>query len=191
MDDKSLIRKFSEGDQQAVRLLIENNRNLVWHIIASMVGNSNERDDLFQEVFLRVVKGLRSFREDSRLSTWIGSITHHVCVDHLRKKKREMNIYSYDDDIKKVSNIQTGSTGNIAEKEDLNKFILEAITKLPADFRMVITLYHMDECSYRDIAGITGMPDGTVKSYINRARTMLREILVNRIPDLADIRNDE
>lgn len=191
MDDKSLIRKFSEGDQQAVRLLIENNRNLVWHIIASMVGNSNERDDLFQEVFLRVVKGLRSFREDSRLSTWIGSITHHVCVDHLRKKKREMNIYSYDDDIKKVSNIQTGSTGNIAEKEDLNRFILEAITKLPADFRMVITLYHMDECSYRDIAGITGMPDGTVKSYINRARTMLREILVNRIPDLADIRNDE
>ena len=191
MDDKILIRRISEGDQHALRLLIENNRNLVWHIIVSLVGNSSDGEDLFQEAFLRVFKGIRHFRSDSRLSTWIGSIAHHVCVDYLRKKKREMSVHSYDTDIKQVSNISTGVGGNITEKEDLKKIILAAIARLPQDFRTVITLYHLDECSYRDIAEITGMPDGTVKSYISRGRNLLREILVSLVPDLAEIRHDE
>ncbi len=191
MDDKTLIRKISEGDQQAVRLLVDNNRNLVWHIIVSLVGNSSEGEDLFQEVFLRVFKGMRNFREDSRLSTWIGSITHHVCVDHLRKKNREKVVQSYDTDIKQVHNIAAVTGGNPTEKEDLNSIILAAIARLPQDFRTVITLYHLDECSYRDIAEITGMPDGTVRSYISRGRHLLREILISLVPDLAEIRSDE
>jgi RNA polymerase sigma-70 factor (ECF subfamily) len=191
MDDKTLIRRINQGDQQAVRLLVENNRNLVWHIIVSLVGNSRDGEDLFQEVFLRVFKGIRHFREDSRLSTWIGSITHHVCVDYIRKRKRETVVHSYDTDIKEVHNISAGNGGNTTEKEDLNKIILAAIARLPQDFRTVITLYHLDECSYRDIAEITGMPDGTVKSYISRGRNLLREILVGLVPDLAEIRSDE
>lgn len=191
MDDKTLIRKISEGDQQAVRLLVDNNRNLVWHIIVSLVGKSSDGEDLFQEVFLRVFKGMRNFREDSRLSTWIGSIAHHVCIDYLRKRKRERVVQSYDADIKQVHNISAGTGGNTTEKADLNKIILAAIAGLPQDFRTVITLYHLDECSYRDIAEITGMPDGTVRSYISRGRHLLREILVGLVPDLAEIRGDE
>ncbi|MBN1144726.1 MAG: RNA polymerase sigma factor [Bacteroidales bacterium] len=191
MDDKTLIRRIAEGDQHAVRLLVENNRNLVWHIIVSLVGNSSDGEDLFQEVFLRVFKGIRQFRSDSRLSTWIGSIAHHVCVDYLRKKKREMIVQSYDTDVKQIINISTGARGNITEKEDLKKIILAAIARLPRDFRTVITLYHLDECSYRDIAEITGMPDGTVRSYISRGRHLLREILVGLVPDLAEIRSDD
>jgi RNA polymerase sigma-70 factor (ECF subfamily) len=191
MDDQTLIKKIHEGDRQAVRLLVEKNQNLVWHIIASFFGNSSDGEDLFQEVFLRVFKGIRHFRSDSRLSTWIGSITHHVCVDFLRRKKRDTNIYSYEADIKQVSHISAGVGGNITEKEDLNKIILTAIARLPQDFRTVITLYHLDECSYRDIAEITGMPDGTVKSYISRGRNLLREILISLVPDLAEIRSDE
>lgn len=191
MDDKTLIKKIHEGDRKAVRLLVEKNQNLVWHIIVSLTGNSQDGEDLFQEVFLRVFKGIRNFRSDSKVSTWIGSIAHHVCVDHLRKKKRDMNIHSYDTDIKQVCNISSGPGGNKTEKEDLNRIILAAIARLPQDFRTVITLYHLDECSYRDIAEITGMPDGTVRSYISRGRSQLRDILVGLVPDLAEIRNDE
>ncbi len=191
MDDKALIKKIHEGDRQAIRLLVEKNQNLVWHIIVSLTGNSQDGEDLFQEVFLRVFKGIRHFRADSRLSTWIGSIAHHVCVDYLRKRKRDINIHSYDTDIRQVSNISTGAGGNKTEKEDLNKIILAAIARLPQDFRTVITLYHLDDCSYRDIAEITGMPDGTVRSYISRGRSLLREILVSLVPDLAEIRHDE
>jgi RNA polymerase sigma factor (sigma-70 family) len=190
MDDKTLIKKIHGGDLPAIRLLVENNQKLIWHIIISMVGRNADSEDLFQEVFLRVFKGIRHFRADARLSTWIGSITHHVCVDYLRKKKREIDIRSYDADQKLTLDFSPDMSWKKTENEDLSKLVLAAITKLPADFRTVITLYHLDECSYRDIAEITGMPDGTVKSYISRGRNLLREMLINLIPDLAEMRDD-
>jgi len=190
MDDKTLIKKVSDGDLSAIRLLVENNKNLIWHIIISMVGRNSDCEDLFQEVFLRVFKGFKSFRADARLSTWIGSITHHVCVDYLRKKKKEVNIQSYDADQKLVLNFSPDMSWKRHEKEDINRLIRAAIINLPEDFRTVITLYHLDECSYRDIAEITGMPDGTVKSYISRGRNLLREMLITLIPDLEKILDD-
>lgn len=77
-----------------------------------------------------------------------------------------------------------------AENVDLHKLVLQAISKLPGDYRTVITLYHIDECSYREIAEITGMPEGTVKSYISRGRNLLREMLTSLVPDIVDIMND-
>jgi RNA polymerase sigma factor (sigma-70 family) len=190
MDDKTLIKKVNDGDLSAIRLLVENNKNLIWHIIISMVGHNSDCEDLFQEVFLRVFKGFKRFRADARLSTWIGSITHHVCVDYLRKKTREMDFQQYDTDQKLVLSFSADMSWKQPEREDLNRLVRAAIAELPPDFRTVITLYHLDECSYRDIAEITGMPDGTVKSYISRGRNLLREILVNLIPDLAEIMDD-
>jgi RNA polymerase sigma-70 factor (ECF subfamily) len=190
MDDKNLIEKVKSGNRSAIRLLVENNKNLVWHIIISMVGHGNNSEDLFQEVFLQVFKGLQRFRADSRLSTWIGSITHHVCVDYLRKKIKETEIYNDNVDEKITLNIYQDKNWKEYDKEDLNGIVLRAITRLPAAYRTVITLYHLDEKSYKEIAEITGMPDGTIKSYINRGRNMLREILSKLVPDIAEILND-
>lgn len=190
MDDKILIKKVNDGDLSAIRLLVEKNKNLIWHIIISMVGHNSDCEDLFQEVFLRVFKGFKHFRADARLSTWIGSITHHVCIDYLRKKKREMDFQPYDTDQKLVLNFSPDMSWKQPENEDLNRLVRTAIAKLPADFRTVITLYHLDERSYRDIAEITGMPDGTVKSYISRGRNLLREMLITLVPDLAEILDD-
>jgi RNA polymerase sigma factor (sigma-70 family) len=190
MDDKTLIKKINDGDLSAVRFLVEKNKNLIWHIIISMVGHNRDCEDLFQDVFLRVFKGLKRFRADSLLSTWIGSITHHVCVDYLRKRKKEMDLQSYENDQQLVPNFSMDMNWKQTEKEDLNKVVIAAIAKLPADYRTVITLYHLDECSYRDIAEITGMPDGTVKSYISRARNLLRETLITMVPDLMEIMDD-
>jgi RNA polymerase sigma-70 factor (ECF subfamily) len=156
-----------------------------------MVGHNRDGEDLFQQVFFRVFKGIKQFRADSRLSTWMGSITHHVCVDYLRKRKREMGIQSYDDDQKLMHSFPSDVNWKQAEKEDINRLVLESIAKLPADFRTVITLYHLDECSYHDIAEMTGMPEGTVKSYISRGRNQLREMLTTLIPDFAEIRHDK
>ena len=188
MDDKTLIKKVNEGDRSAIRLLVENNKNLIWHIIISMVGHVSDSEDIFQEVFLQVFKGLKHFRADARLSTWIGSITHHVCVDFIRKKKTE--IHNKDDDQSIAQSILQDKTWKQYDKKDLNKMVLNAINKLPSAYRTVITLYHLDEKSYREIAEITGMPDGTIKSYINRGRNMLREIISNLVPDIAEILND-
>jgi RNA polymerase sigma-70 factor (ECF subfamily) len=93
----------------------------------------------------------------------MGSITHHVCVDYLRKKKRESDLRNYDGDLNTVPCLSPDVSWKMTENEDLNRVLLAAIAKLPPDFRTVITLYHLDERSYREIAEITGMPDGTVK----------------------------
>ncbi len=190
MDDKTLIKKVNEGDRSAIRFLVDSNKNLIWHIIISMVGHGSDCEDLFQEVFLQVFKGLKRFRADARLSTWIGSITHHICVDYIRKKKKETEMQSQDATQNIAESILQDKNWKQYDKKDLNKMVLDAINKLPAAYRTVITLYHLDEKSYKEIAEITGMPDGTIKSYINRGRNMLREIISNLVPDIAEILND-
>lgn len=190
MDDKSLIKKANDGDRSAIRLLVENNKNLIWHIIISMVGHNKDSEDLFQEVFLQVFKGLHRFRADARLSTWIGSITHHVCVDYLRKKNKVYDMQSTYTDQELELRLTPDKSWKHPEKEDFNKLVLNAIANLPPAYRTAITLYHLDERSYREIAEITGMPDGTVKSYISRGRNLLRKVLVNLVPDMVEILND-
>jgi RNA polymerase sigma factor (sigma-70 family) len=190
MEDQTLIQKVLEGDIPSVRLLVENNRNLIWHIIVSMTGRNKDSEDLFQDVFFRVFKYSRSFRGQSKVSTWIGSIAHHVCVDYLRRKKIETGLWNHDDDEKVLAGIQAEMNWKSAEKEDINRIVQDAITRLPAGYRTVITLYHLEECPYKDIAEITGMPEGTVKSYISRGRNMLREILIGIVPDMAEILSD-
>jgi RNA polymerase sigma factor (sigma-70 family) len=190
MDDKTLIKKILYGDRSAISLLVENNKNLVWHIIISMVGHTSDCEDLFQEVFLQVFKGLKRFRADARLSTWVGSIAHHVCVDYIRKKKKESDFQNRDTNDELAINFLPDMNWKQAEREDLNRVVLIAINKLPATYRTPIILYHLDECSYREIADITGMPDGTLKSYISRGRNLLREILIKLVPDIVGILDD-
>lgn len=190
MDDKTLIEKVNNCDLSAIRFLVEENKNLVWHIIIAMVGRNNDCEDLFQDVFLRVFEGIKYFRADARLSTWIGSITHHVCVDYLRKKKKETNFQYGELNKSTVLNFAPDKSWEKAEKEDLNHMVLVAIARLPTDYRTVITLYHLDERSYREISEITGMPEGTVKSYISRGRNLLRKTLLILAPDLTEILDD-
>ena len=190
MDDKKLIEKIHNGDLSAIRSLVEENKNLIWHIIITMVGRNRDSEDLFQEVFLRVFKGIKAFRADARISTWIGSIAHHVCIDYLRKKKKETASQHDEKDQKSVPGFAQDKSWKKTENEDLNQMVLATIDKLPADYRTVITLYHLDERSYREITEITGMPEGTVKSYISRGRNLLRETLTALIPDLTEILDD-
>jgi RNA polymerase sigma factor (sigma-70 family) len=190
MDDKILIEKVSEGDIPAIRFLVEKYKNLVWHIIISTVGHNKDSEDLFQDVIFRVYKGCKKYRADARLSTWIASIAHNVSIDYIRKRKKEMDLCAPDADYRLVSNTSEDTGWKQTEKEDINRLLLEAITKLPPGYRTAITLYHLDDCSYREISEITGMPEGTVKSYINRGRNMLREALMVLVPDIAEIVND-
>ena len=189
MEDIQLIKRVKEGDQNAIRLLIENSKNIIWHIIISLVGRDSNSEDLFQESCLQVFKNLKYFRGEARLTTWIGSVTHNVCVDYLRKKKTTRSVLEQQPEKLLTPQISDKSWKQ-PEKEDLKKLVLEYISNLPLAYRLVITLYHLDERSYREISGITGMPDGTVKSYIKRGRELLREVLLHNVPDIVEILDD-
>ncbi len=101
-----------------------------------------------------------------------------------------MNLRSRDDEQHPVIINTEDNNWKQADNKDLHRLVLATIAELPADYRTVITLYHLDEQPYREISEITGMPEGTVKSYISRGRALLRKKLLTLVPDLAEIMDD-
>lgn len=184
MDDQDLIAKVREGNLSAFRFLVEKHKRLVWHLVFRMVNQAEDAEDLTQEVFLRVFKDIRKFRGDAKLSTWIGAIAYNVGVDYLRKHKKN-KIYPTD-------NLEYFFKGKTAEdtsdgqtnRDMLKKIVHQLIDQMPVHYRTVITMYHLQGFSYNEITDMTGMPEGTVKSYLNRSRSMLREKILQVIPDI-------
>lgn len=187
MDDIDLITQIRCGNENAYRTLVENHKNLVWHMVLRMVSRQEDAEDLCQDVFLQVFRNIGNFRGDSKLSSWIGSIVYHVCIDFLRKKGREKNRAGDNPGFDNGGLAYADMAGKKMDRAKLKTVVHKIIRNLPLRYRTVITLYHLEEFSYKEIAGITGMPEGTVKSYISRAREMIRDQILKVVPDIQPV----
>ena len=176
-DEQKLIQDILEGNKEAFSELIERYKRLVSHIVYKMVKTNEDRQDLCQDVFIKVYQNLESFKGDCKLSSWIGRIAYNASLNHLGKKKPQL----WDDISPELSLDSQPNSSLLLDEEiankDMVKRISEEIQLLPPPYNVIVTLYHLDEMSYQDIAEVTGMPDGTVKSYLFRARRLLRERL--------------
>lgn len=183
-DEKNLLTKAKNNDIDAFEKLIEIYQKKVFNIAFRMMGNYEDANDAAQEVFIRVFRSLESFKEQSAFSTWIYRITTNVCLDELRKKKNKKLIYideeikNEDGEVKRQIESDEPTPEILAEKNEIKKFINEAINSLSEEHKLVIVLRDIQGFSYNEIASITKTPEGTVKSRINRARQALKEILV-------------
>jgi len=185
MNDEYLILEIKKGNRQAFRYLVDKYNNLVWHLILRMVNQHEDAEDLSQEVFLRVYRDIHKFRGESKLSTWIGSIAYNAATDYLRKRGRKQKVMvDYNDIIPDIRTDDIATPLEELSREDTKKMIHVIIERMPVQFRTVITLYHLEQFSYAEITEVTGMPEGTVKSYISRGRTFIKEKLVTMIPGL-------
>ncbi|MEX0966891.1 MAG: RNA polymerase sigma factor [Bacteroidia bacterium] len=176
MEDCKLARLVRSGDRDAFRLLINRNQRLVNHIVYKAVGDAFEREEICQDVFLKVYRNIGKFKGDAKLSTWIGRIAYHQALDYRKRKK--LNTVSLQKDEEDNFNYEpaaTESADEISHKQDFNAMLESQLLKLAPHYRTVLTLYHLDEMSYQEIGDIMKMPEGTVKSYLFRARKMLRE----------------
>jgi RNA polymerase sigma factor (sigma-70 family) len=184
MNDAELIAQVCNDNTSACRFLVDKYKNLVWHMVLRMVNQQEDAEDLCQEVFLRVFRDIRKFRGDSKLSTWIGTITYHVCVDYIRRKGREK--VDFTDTMEKVAfgKVSDEDATELFDRASVKKLVHQLIGEMPLHYRTVITLYHLEEFSYKEISEVTGMPEGTVKSYINRGRNMIRERILQSVPDI-------
>lgn len=190
MDDITLVARVRDGNSYAFRFLIEKYKNLVWHIVSRMV-DRKEAEDMAQEIFIRIHKDIGKFRGESKLSTWIGSITYHSCVDHIRKKNRgkEMMVEEYSPSMLAMIDIPDRvSSFDRAVLKNLVHRILEA---MPWQYRTVVTLFHLEGFTYQEITEITGMPEGTVKSYLNRGRQIIQDKMIRLVPDIRSILFDK
>jgi RNA polymerase sigma factor (sigma-70 family) len=179
-----LVRKVLDGDQRKFEQIIKIHERLVTHIVFRMVSDSVDREEICQEVFIKVYQNLAGFNFNAKLSTWIAKIAHNHCINFLRKHKLDLlEDISHPEDHSEIQFTESLHTKSIApdtesELKDRTEIIKKEIEKLPEKYKIILTLYHIDELSYKDIGDVVDMPEGTVKSYLFRARKMLRDSLL-------------
>ncbi|MCK5126678.1 MAG: sigma-70 family RNA polymerase sigma factor [candidate division Zixibacteria bacterium] len=178
-DQRALVEQILAGDNKAFKTLITDNQRLVSHVVFRMIRPGPDQEDICQEVFIKVYQNLDRFRFDSKLSTWIARIAYTSCLNFLDKKKLPL----YDDLGDEGQSFEP--VGKEADRPDFRfeesevSDILKAeIDDIPPVYRTIVTLYHLDQMSYAEIAKIMKMPEGTVKSYLFRARKLLKEKLL-------------
>ena len=176
ISDEDLVRQFHDGNEDAFRLLVERNQDKVRSIILYTLNRNDVVDDIAQDVFIKVYKGLDNFRFDSKFYTWLYRITVNKCRDELRKRRWKrfipLNHSSGNEEPKNVTGLTTEQNHN-----DFKDAVHAALQKLPAKYREIIVLKDIEDYSYEEIAEILECRMGTVKSRLSRARVELRKIL--------------
>jgi len=174
MNDAELVAQILNGNMKSFTFLVSRYQKLVVHITGRLIQRREELEDVSQEVFLKVYQNLGKYRNECKLSTWIATIAYNTSVNYLRKFKKNDET-GLDD--KAILDKLTDFKQDDYETIDLHRYIREQIELLPVHYRTVLTLYHLEEFSYQEIEQITGMPEGTVKNYLFRAKALLKEKL--------------
>ena len=174
MDDFELISQILTGNRNAFTFFVNRYQRLVVHIAGRIIQRHDELEDVCQEIFLKVYNNLGKYRNECKLSTWIATIAYNESINYLRKIKKFDNANPIDSEA--LRNLADFSFSSY-ERTDLHQYIREQTERLPIQYRTVLTLYYLDEFSYQEIEQITGMPEGTVKNYLFRAKALLREKL--------------
>jgi RNA polymerase sigma factor (sigma-70 family) len=174
-----LVSRVQAGDRQAFRIFIEKYQRLVAAIVFRMVYNAADREELSQEIFLKIFENIKGFQGAAKISSWIGRIASNTCINHLRKKRLPLF-----DDIAGPGQTLENVAGNsptpelLNEQADSNRNLQREIDRLPAHYRLILTLFHFSEMNYDEIGKALELPAGTVKSHLFRARQKLRERLL-------------
>jgi RNA polymerase sigma-70 factor (ECF subfamily) len=170
----SLIEQCLGGDQAAWDTIVRQNWRKVFNVAYKFVGKHDEAEDLTQDIFLKIFKALNTFDRRANFQTWIISISRNLCIDHYRSVRKERQTIAREvdaADLQPVS-LERGPY-QAAEHQDLRGMLRQALQALPATLRTAVVLRDLQELSYQEIADQLGLPEGTVKSRINRGRIEL------------------
>jgi RNA polymerase sigma-70 factor (ECF subfamily) len=170
----SLIEQCLAGDQIAWEQIVRQNWRKVFNVAYKFVGKHDEAEDLTQDIFLKIFKALKTFDRRANFQTWIISISRNLCIDHYRSVRKERQTIARDVDSNDLQPA-TSERGPYAQAEhqDLRAQLRQALETLPITLRTAVVLRDLQELSYQEIADRLGLPEGTVKSRINRGRIEL------------------
>lgn len=171
--DVALIKAVTGGDQRAFEQLVVRYQDSVARFIWRLVPSGEDREEVCQDVFIKVYLNLHKFNFDSKFSTWLYSIAYRTAVSAGRKKQ-----YHFDE-LEDLSDEGRGVRAMIeeVENEEVSQLLASEIARLDVDERAIVTLFHVQECGIEEIAGIVGKPPGTIKSILFRVRKRLKDRL--------------
>jgi RNA polymerase sigma-70 factor (ECF subfamily) len=181
--DRELVDAVLRGAPGAFERLVRTYQGLCWHIVYRMVRHPEDARELCQETFLRVHQCLHQYRYESALKSWIGQVAYSIALRHLQRKRIPLLEPAADEDM-------AAPVENVGDDFDLEQAFGDAqvarrlhaaVDALPPVQRTVLTLYHLEEASIPEIAAITGLASGTIKSHLFRARLRLRQMLEGRL----------
>ena len=171
---EALIQRCLKGDQQAWEAIVRQYRRKVFNVAYKFVGRHDMAEDLTQDVFLKLYKSLDTFDRRANFQTWLISVSRNLCIDHYRSVRQERQTIDRQVDPNELSPV-SHDPGPIAaiEQQDRVALLREALAALPESLRTAVLMRDIQELSYQEIADRLRLPEGTVKSRINRGRTEL------------------
>lgn len=152
----------------------------VYNLCYRFTGNGHEAEDLTQEVFLRIYKTLASYRAlHGGFTTWMTSVTRNLLIDHYRRTRQDRKTDSLDDESPRMEHIESGARtpDRVAQAHELSEQVQRALGKISPELREAVILRDLQGLEYREIQDVLSVPEGTVKSRINRGRIELARIL--------------
>lgn len=179
----ALLIACQKGSEDAFRKLFEHNHKRILHLAFQLSGNSQEAEDITQEVFLKVYQEIANFQATSSLFTWLYRITINLCLDKRRKRQRRDKYHAEALDSGSTNFDKTifDPSNRVLEQniwqDELQEMLQAALNKIKPKLRTVVVLKDIEGLSYEDVAQIVGCAEGTVSSRLNRGRKQLKRIL--------------
>jgi RNA polymerase sigma-70 factor (ECF subfamily) len=177
-DEARLVVASKQGDQDAFAQLVQQHQRRVFNLVFRMLQEYEEANEVTQETFLAAWQGLPSFRGDARFSTWLYRIAYNCALKQLEQRKRDQALQTV------VQAEYVATNRNEEERVDAEleararqSAVHEQLSMLPAKYRIVLVLRHLQEKTYEEMAEILTLPVGTIKTHLFRARNLLKERL--------------
>jgi RNA polymerase sigma-70 factor (ECF subfamily) len=173
-ETEALIQRCLRGDQAAWERIVRQYWRRVFNVAYKFVGKHDEAEDLTQDIFLKIFRSLETFDRRANFQTWLISVSRNLCIDHYRSVRKERQTIDREIDANELSPA-AAEPGPIAalEQRDRVSLLRDALAALPETLRTAVVMRDIQELSYQEIADRLQLPEGTVKSRINRGRTEL------------------
>jgi RNA polymerase sigma-70 factor (ECF subfamily) len=179
--DTSVVSRCLSGDESAWEELVRLHTRKVYGLCFRFTGNGQEAQDLTQEVFLRVFRTLRTFRSaDGSFTTWLARVTRNLLIDNYRRTRQERVTDSIEEQLPMMEESGAAASerpDHVVAGREASEILQATLQRLSPDLREAVILRDLQEMEYREIAGVLGIPEGTVKSRINRGRAELARLL--------------
>lgn len=175
-EDIFYIEAVRKGNVSAFSYLVERYQNMVYSLALKLLKNTEDAEEMAQDTFIKAFQKLDMYEGKSKFSTWLYSITYNACISELRKRRIQFSSleeqrFSDQDEMKMNSYLSEN------KKEDQEKYLTVALSKLPEDDQVLVTLYYYENQSMDDISIITGLTVSNIKVKIHRARKKMYELL--------------
>jgi RNA polymerase sigma-70 factor, ECF subfamily len=178
VDERELIKQAKKGNTEAFAAIVALHERFVYNLALRTLGNPEDAADVAQDAFVRAWMALGEFREQAQFRTWLYRIVLNLCLNRVPRLRRELQDLTHEEliDVPETETTATSPAASLEENE-LRSFLHREIDQLPEQYRLLVSLRYQHELSYDEIASLVGLPVGTVKTGLFRAKARLREAL--------------